>query len=247
MSAPVPVTAAEDSANDVHSGTISISAPSSFSAPFSSPVFSSSEDILIPLMPKSEAGSTNIENPLISLADPVIVQEDAKKQESKEVVPHMEEKSALDVPDFSVSEVEKESTVQRSSGVTLIDEAYSPPSEEMDELSPAISNPETPEDSCVELPVLPSFVDLSEEQKTNLRRLAIRRVFDSYKVLRGSDSNQTRLALLARLVAQVGFDLSGPLHTESFVFIYELIVDIPYVWLTINKMVFFLLDLPQLQ
>lgn len=202
-SAGLPATPAEDNAN-AQTSAVTTEAPTSFSAPFSLPVISSSDDVPIPLMPKSEAGSTILENSFVSVADPRIAKEDAKKQEPEEIVTDIEEKIASDVPHSSVCQAEQDSIAQRSLSVSPIDEAYSPPSEETDELSPTISNKEVPEDSSVELPMLPSFVDLSEEQKRNVRTSAIQRVFDSYKILLGSDGNKMRLALLARLVAQVG-------------------------------------------
>lgn len=72
--------------------------------------------------------------------------------------------------------------------------------------SPLPANTSASEDTSYELPLLPVFVDLTQDQQQSMRRLAIKRIIDSYKHLHVTDCSQMRLALLARLVAQVIID-----------------------------------------
>ncbi|XVE95126.1 hypothetical protein REPUB_Repub02eG0069500 [Reevesia pubescens] len=57
-----------------------------------------------------------------------------------------------------------------------------------------------------DLPVLPLYVELTEEQKITVRKSAIQQIAESYLHLHWSDCNQTRMALLARLVGQIDAD-----------------------------------------
>ncbi|CAI9266398.1 unnamed protein product [Lactuca saligna] len=103
-----------------------------------------------------------------------------------------------------------ESHEQKSTDiVTMTDEGHLPSSSFMDEdqLSPP-GRVETPvmEETSVDLPAVPSYVELSEEQQRDARKMAIKRIIDSYKQLSGAEFMQTRMALLSRLVAQVDAD-----------------------------------------
>ncbi|KAL4558964.1 hypothetical protein LXL04_031090 [Taraxacum kok-saghyz] len=63
------------------------------------------------------------------------------------------------------------------------------------------------DDEEVDLPAVPSYVELTKEEQRDLRKMAIKRIIDSYKQLRGTEEfMQTRMALLSRLVAQVDAD-----------------------------------------
>ncbi|XP_039055422.1 uncharacterized protein LOC120198113 isoform X2 [Hibiscus syriacus] len=54
-----------------------------------------------------------------------------------------------------------------------------------------------------DLPVLPLYVELTEEQKRSVRKSAVQQIAESYLHLYWSDCNETRMALLSRLVAQI--------------------------------------------
>lgn len=75
---------------------------------------------------------------------------------------------------------------------------------EYNQYSPSVTNAAASEDTCEELPLLPPYVDLTPEQQTTVRNLAAEKIFDSCKNLNGADCHQIRLAIIARLVAQVG-------------------------------------------
>ncbi|KAJ1391969.1 Symplekin/Pta1, N-terminal, partial [Sesbania bispinosa] len=73
---------------------------------------------------------------------------------------------------------------------------------EFDQFSPDNQVASTPEDTCLELPQLPPYIELSKEQESKVKHMAIRHIIDSYKHLHGTDCQQFCMPLLARLVAQ---------------------------------------------
>ncbi|KAL3505002.1 hypothetical protein ACH5RR_034843 [Cinchona calisaya] len=200
-----PAPSTEDNSNATQSGAIQhhVDSPSSFIKPLSPPVILSSESITVPLMPKSEAGLTTLASLPTSYVDSLDAKVEVKEEESREIVLNEEEKGALEVPSFTTVEGEQDSVAQTSSDFTMVDEVYSPPSLEADEHSPAIPDMEAAEEASAELPVLPSYIDLTEEQQRIVGALAIERIFDSYENLQGPGGKQIRMALLARLVARV--------------------------------------------
>ncbi|KAF7830074.1 Symplekin isoform A [Senna tora] len=77
---------------------------------------------------------------------------------------------------------------------------------ESDQIYPDVSIASTSEDTSVELPPVPTFVELSKEKESNMRHLALKHIIESYKNLRGTDCQQICMPLLARLVAQIDDD-----------------------------------------
>ncbi|KAL5721520.1 hypothetical protein ACHQM5_005157 [Ranunculus cassubicifolius] len=77
---------------------------------------------------------------------------------------------------------------------------------EPDQHSPVASSTLAPEETFRELPPVPLFVDMTEEQKSNVSKMAVERIFESYKQIQATGYGQTRLAVLARLVAQMDAD-----------------------------------------
>lgn len=75
---------------------------------------------------------------------------------------------------------------------------------EDNQYSPPVTNAAASEDTCEELPLLPPYVDLTPEQQITVRNLAAEKIFDSCKSFNGADCHQIRLAIISRLVAQVG-------------------------------------------
>ncbi|OMO57473.1 Armadillo-type [Corchorus olitorius] len=57
-----------------------------------------------------------------------------------------------------------------------------------------------------DLPVLPPYVELTEDQKRSVRKSAVQQIAESYLHLHWSDCSETRMTLLARLVAQIDAD-----------------------------------------
>ncbi|KAL4029594.1 hypothetical protein IC575_007814 [Cucumis melo] len=77
---------------------------------------------------------------------------------------------------------------------------------EYNQFSPSVTSAAASEDTCEELPSLPPYVDLTSEQQITVRNLAAEKIFDSCKNFNGADCHQIRLAIIARLVAQVDAD-----------------------------------------
>ncbi|XP_027353626.1 uncharacterized protein LOC113864276 isoform X2 [Abrus precatorius] len=77
---------------------------------------------------------------------------------------------------------------------------------EFDQFSHDVQVASTSEDTCLELPELPPYVELSTEQENKVKNVAIRHIIDSYKHLHGTDCQQFCMPLLARLVAQIDND-----------------------------------------
>ncbi|XP_076894435.1 uncharacterized protein LOC143546715 isoform X1 [Bidens hawaiensis] len=115
----------------------------------------------------------------------------------------------FDIP--NIDSVNKESNTQKSNAqnsmdVDMADDDLPIPLVEDDQLSPSPVGTPVLEETSVELPVVPSYVELTEQQQKDIKNLAITRIIDSYKQLSGSEFMQTRMSLLSRLVAQVDAD-----------------------------------------
>ncbi|CAN1289763.1 SYMPK [Linum perenne] len=74
---------------------------------------------------------------------------------------------------------------------------------ESDQHSPDATKEFVTEDTLWDLPQLPVFVELDDVQQINERKAAVKRIIESYKTLPDTDcTSQTRMGLLARLVAK---------------------------------------------
>uniref|UniRef100_A0A0E0FRM6 Symplekin n=1 Tax=Oryza nivara TaxID=4536 RepID=A0A0E0FRM6_ORYNI len=113
-----------------------------------------------------------------------------------ELEPKFEVQALADVG-FHSSDVDKEMVNPLSPEATLNNELDSVELE-VDPFSPVLKA-STPEDTTNhDLPVLPSHLELSDDEKILLHKLAIRRIIDDYK----KNSVNTRFSLLAHLIAQ---------------------------------------------
>uniref|UniRef100_A0A5B6YMW5 Symplekin n=2 Tax=Davidia involucrata TaxID=16924 RepID=A0A5B6YMW5_DAVIN len=204
----VPSTHIVEDSNAMHSGAMQsdFDASVSLNKPLALPVVTSVENTSVPLMPKIETDLKILENPVVSGTDLPAPKEEVLDEEAKELVPVPEVNAALDLALSPVREVDEVSMALKSSDVAVTDEAYESSLIEADQLSPAVSSTTVSEEVCPDLPVLPLYVELTEEQQRNLRKLAVERIIESYKHLWGADCSQTRMALLARLVAQIDAD-----------------------------------------
>ncbi|KAF9608576.1 hypothetical protein IFM89_010008 [Coptis chinensis] len=77
---------------------------------------------------------------------------------------------------------------------------------ESDQDSPAVSSTSASEETSHDLPPIPLYVEMTEEQKCSVSKMALERIFDSYKEIQSTGYGQTRMAILARLVAQTDVD-----------------------------------------
>ncbi|KAI7738659.1 hypothetical protein M8C21_021956, partial [Ambrosia artemisiifolia] len=156
------------------------------------PVVPSVENTLDIVMPKAEIESHIPDNSAVfkeQVPDEEVIQVNA------------------DVVDFPpIDSVKRELNVQKSMDVDMTDDDQSLPLVEADQLSPSTVGTPVLEETSVDLPVVPSYVELTEQQQKDIKTSAIKRIIDSYKQLRGTEFMQTRMALLSRLVAQVGVD-----------------------------------------
>lgn len=152
------------------------------------------------LMPKAETESHILENLTVSQQVP--------DEQSMQVGADQEFDFLSDVAIPPIDYDYKDSDSQKAMDIIMTDEDNSPSMVEADQLSPSTVDTPVLEETSVELPVVPPYVELTEEQQRDLRKLAIKRIIDSYKQLSGLEFMQTRMALLSRLVAQVGVDSS---------------------------------------
>ncbi|KAH7847088.1 hypothetical protein Vadar_021712 [Vaccinium darrowii] len=168
------------------------------------PVVTSSENISVSLMPRMEADLQISQSPIVSNQPPQ--KEEIMDLDAKDIVPVLDVNTALDPPLSPVREVDEELVEAKASDNELTEEAHTSSLMQSDQLSPDALNTTVSEEAHPDLPVLPSYIELTEEQQRNVRKLAVERIIDSYKHLRGTDCSQTRMALLARLVAQIDAD-----------------------------------------
>jgi symplekin len=123
------------------------------------------------------------------------------KFEPLDVVTGLEPVEAPVDPMSHSSDIDVEMVHPLSSEVTSNDEADNADMEVDPFLPlPAVS---TPEDTNHDLPVIPSHVELSNEEKISLNKLVITKIINYYK----KNSLDARFSLLAQLVAQVSFNL----------------------------------------
>ncbi|KAA8528405.1 hypothetical protein F0562_035760 [Nyssa sinensis] len=203
----VPSTPILEDSNAMQSGAMQsdFDASVSLNKPLALPVVTSVENTPVPLMPKIETDLKIVETPVVSGTDPPAPKEEVLDEEAQEIVPVSEEIITLNHARSPVHEVDEDS-ILKASDVAVTDEAYASSLMETDQLSPAVSNTTVSEEVCPDLPVLPLYVELTEEQQRNVRKLAVERIIESYKHLQGTNCSQTRMALLARLVAQIDAD-----------------------------------------
>ncbi|KAJ6730256.1 SYMPLEKIN-RELATED [Salix viminalis] len=152
------------------------------------PVVTSVENPLEPHISHSKIEDNSLEGLLVSKTD----QRPMLSSDQTFSPPHTSEEGdvVLKLSDFEVA-----------SGADMLSVM------EPEQLSPDVSNISVPEEICqVDLPQLPPYIELTEEQQNTVRRLAVERVIESYKHLSGTECIQTRMALLARLVAQINAD-----------------------------------------
>lgn len=182
-----------------------LEASSSLNKPLTQPLMTSTEKYSVPFLPKTETEMCISKSPVATLVDERTPKEEAvDEEETKEMVFDVEDNVASEIPLSPVHKVGLDSLTPDSSDTALADDIYSSSSLEADQFSPSVLSTPVSEEVYPDLPVVPLYVELTEDQKRNVRKLAVERIIDSYKHLQGTDYKQTRMSLLARLVAQVG-------------------------------------------
>uniref|UniRef100_A0A2P2K4N9 Symplekin n=1 Tax=Rhizophora mucronata TaxID=61149 RepID=A0A2P2K4N9_RHIMU len=178
---------------------------SSLTKPFSLPVVTHGDNPPALLMVSSKSEDKSSEVPLISEAEQLFPK-DGVFSGPVEIVPTSELNASSDLPLSPHQPVDEDSTALKLSHAEVTDGTQIPSLMEYDEYSPAASSTSVPEETYQDLPQLPLYIELTEERQNNVRKLAVERIVESYRHLCGVDCRQTRMALLARLVAQIDAD-----------------------------------------
>ncbi|KAF6157886.1 hypothetical protein GIB67_015202 [Kingdonia uniflora] len=161
------------------------------------------EEVSTPLTLKKE---TEISECLVQLStDQLDLKENLEDvEEGTEIVPVIEVKSTSDIALSSVHGVDQDPMASTISDIIeTFDVSYMSDS---DQRSPVSLSTSAPEEISYDLPLPPIYIELTEEQQNTVRKLAVTRIFDSCKKIQATGYTQTRMALLARLVAQIDDD-----------------------------------------
>lgn len=173
------------------------------SKPVSLPVVNTLENPSTTLISKIKSEDKILESPLVSSTDQLTPKEEVlDRAEEIDLIPEVDPSS--DPAPSPVEKVDEDSVAMKFSDDVVTNGVDTPSFLESDQHSPTISNASASEDTCQDLPLLPSYVELTQEQERSLRKLAIEQIIESYKHSCGTDCSEIRMALLARLVAQVG-------------------------------------------
>eukprot|EP00257_Ricinus_communis_P017024 XP_015575361.1 uncharacterized protein LOC8288069 [Ricinus communis] len=176
----------------------------SSSKPLSVPAVTSAENSHVLLLSNSESDDKTLESPMVPETDELSLKEDGFSK-PEEIVPVSEVKASSDHALSPSHMVDEDSVTSKLSDVEV---TYGDNTSlmDVDQNSPTVSNSSIPEETCQDLPQVPFYIELTEEQQRNVRNLAVERIIESYKHLSGIDCSLKRMALLARLVAQVDED-----------------------------------------
>lgn len=175
----------------------------SLSKPPSLPVVTSVETTVTSLVSKTGGDDKIPKNSLVSETDQPTSREELL--DGAKDVDHSPEIAATSEAALSPAHaIDEDLAAPESSDIAVADGADTSNLIEPDQHSPTESNTCVLEETSSDLPLPPPYVELTEDQKIRLKMMALERVIDSYKHSWGTDCSHTRMALLARLVAQVG-------------------------------------------
>lgn len=174
----------------------------SMSKTISLPVTTSLENPSTSLMPKIKSEDKILGSPLVSGTDQVTPKKEVLDK-TEEIDPVTEDTPSDPAPS-PVNKVDEDSVALKLLDVVVANGADKLSFLESDQNSPTVSNASASEDTCQDLPLLPSYVELTQEQERSVRNLAIEQIIESYKHSCGTECSHMCMALLARLVAQVG-------------------------------------------
>ncbi|KAK9748584.1 hypothetical protein RND81_02G068400 [Saponaria officinalis] len=119
------------------------------------------------------------------------------KEDSMDVARERLPGTTINLP---VDHADESCTSQMTSDIVLKDTTVTTLVPEFDHYSPPISNASPSEETWVDLPQVPSYVDLSQEQKQIVSKLAVERIFKSFKELKNKEICKTRMTILAKMV-----------------------------------------------
>ncbi|XP_047976738.1 uncharacterized protein LOC125218957 isoform X2 [Salvia hispanica] len=154
-----------------------------------------------PLMPTIQTDINLPDSPMTIEVDESIQNDEVLDFDANAITPDKDADYSVHMsPSFSKAE---DIVSHASMDVAMLDEAYSPSSEESDEPLPDISNAEASESGSAELPVLPLYIELDEDHQIHVKRLALERIINKYQNSHRTDIKQTQIAVVARLFAQI--------------------------------------------
>ncbi|KAF3447440.1 hypothetical protein FNV43_RR12626 [Rhamnella rubrinervis] len=175
--------------------------PISLGKPNLIPVTVTVDNPSAPLISKMK-NDESLESPLVSGTGQLTPDEEVQEG-PEETAPTIQFNDSTDPTNSPIHTVDEDTVAINLSDDPVKEEADASSFLEFDHHSPVHSNTSASEDTCQDLPQLPTYVELTQEQQECVRKLAIERIIESYKHLFGTDCSQMRLALLARLVAQI--------------------------------------------
>ncbi|KAG6406835.1 hypothetical protein SASPL_134446 [Salvia splendens] len=119
-----------------------------------------------PLMPTIQTDINLPDSPMTIEVDESIQNDEVLDFDANAITPDKDADYSVHMsPSFSKAE---DIVSHASMDVAMLDEAYSPSSEESDEPLPDISNAEASESGSAELPVLPLYIELDEDHQTHI-------------------------------------------------------------------------------
>ncbi|XP_077220327.1 symplekin isoform X2 [Tasmannia lanceolata] len=147
------------------------------------------------------------ESPVAPLTEPLPPIESVDfRDESKEIEPVLDVHTPSDLALSPVHIVGQDQLASRASDVTVTESLVATYMVESDQYSSAASSTSASEEISYDFPMLPSYIELTNEEQRSLNKLAVARIIESYRQIRATGYSQARLALLARLVAQADAD-----------------------------------------
>ncbi|CAJ2643153.1 unnamed protein product [Trifolium pratense] len=178
--------------------------PVSFTKPASHHVASTDDDTQSDLTIKIKNEDMISEGPPISGPDRVTPKTEVLERPVDHQV--METNVSLDPGVSSTNSIDED-----PSTVNLLDDTETNGTDsssifEFDQFSLDVQVSSTSEDTCLELPQLPPYIQLSQEHESKVKHMAISHIIESYTHLHGAECQQFCMPLLARLVAQIDGD-----------------------------------------
>ncbi|XP_024952280.2 uncharacterized protein LOC102622533 isoform X2 [Citrus sinensis] len=186
---------------------------SSITRPPSLDITTSAENLPAPLMTSAKSDDMTFESPSVCKMDQPNAEEGLSRSEEIVTLPEV---CASSDHRISSRAVDEDSAVVELSDVEVYGTSTSS-LVESDQHTSAVSNASAWEETCKDLPPLPLFVELTEEEQKSVRTFAVERIFESYKHLQGTECSQTRMGLLARLIAQIDADEDIVMMLQKYV------------------------------
>lgn len=186
---------------------------SSITRPPSLDITTSAENLPAPLLTSAKSDDMTFESPSVCKMDQPNAEEGLSRSEEIVTLPEV---CASSDHRISSRAVDEDSAVVELSDVEVYGTSTSS-LVESDQHTSAVSNASAWEETCKDLPPLPLFVELTEEEQKSVRTFAVERIFESYKHLQGTECSQTRMGLLARLIAQIDADEDIVMMLQKYV------------------------------